>query len=421
MKLYVALFILILFLYPLNSQAIDYPESVLRNAPDNCNCVAFRLDDVQDYFTRDAQMDIIDMFLNENLTLTIGAIGGFLYEDIELIQFINNSLKTGLIEVANHGWNHTEHSELTLENQKLSIQKTNERLRELFNVNPTTFIPPENSFNSNTISAMKESNLSYISGSIFTRADDPPFPLKNEDGLFHFPQTAFVSNVDTPSGVWSIFPNLEIKEMIESSMNEYGFAVVVMHPVAHYETQNSTYVYNKDSLQSTLQLLKDLRDQYEFVKISEIEKQSWIPSNKLEITPFYSYYIQESDFELFTSDPQLELKLNDNKLSLIRSEEAWMNPFIIILNGEYIKDHPFLRSEGSDLISMKWFDSSNNTWIVYSNPPISVKSIDLEVLISEPEFDYNLYMTFITLIMVVVTLVIFWGIYRDNGKIRKHQ
>ena len=29
----------------------------------NSNCVAFRLDDIQDYFTREAQMDLITIFL----------------------------------------------------------------------------------------------------------------------------------------------------------------------------------------------------------------------------------------------------------------------------------------------------------------------------------------------------------------------
>ncbi len=49
----------------------------------NCNCVEFRLDDVQDYYNRDGQIAAIQLFHDNNETLTIGAIGKALGQDKE--------------------------------------------------------------------------------------------------------------------------------------------------------------------------------------------------------------------------------------------------------------------------------------------------------------------------------------------------
>jgi peptidoglycan/xylan/chitin deacetylase (PgdA/CDA1 family) len=411
MKLFAVLIIMIWSLYPLSSLAIETSESILREIPDNCNCVAFRLDDVQDYFTREAQKDIIEMFLDENLTLTIGAIGGFLHEDIDLIHFINKSLETGLIEVANHGWNHTEHSEMTLENQDLSLQRTNERLEELFNVNPKTFIPPENSFNLDTISAMKDANLSHISGSVFTRADDPPFPLKNGDGIFHFPQTAFVSNVDTPTGVWSIYENEEILMNIKSSIESFGFSVVVMHPVAHYDIQDNRYLYNRSSLNSIRELLKIVEAEYKIVKLSEISAQEWIPHQNFGEFEIFSYMVSNGDsFELRTSQSDLIIEKKENILSLHRSSGSWVDPLILLLPFDQFPDNPRIISDSVILPTMYWLDS-NGTWVVYIDPSGSFSTLNINYFpVKGEEFDIILPMIVIFIVLMFVLLLF----YRRN-------
>ncbi len=265
-----------------NIAITDTTPNALQNVPRSCNCVAFRLDDIQDHFTRDGQKDLINMFLKENAALTIGVIGGFLHDDKDLIQFLQNAVSSGPIEVANHSWNHKDHSAMTADEQKDSIAKTNEHIRELFGTEVKTFIPPENAFNNYTISIMKETGLTHLSGSVFVRADTPPYPLKNGDSVFHFPQTAYVSNVNATTGRWTISTNEQILEMIRTSIKQYGFAVVSMHPVAYYDKQNSTYTYHKETMEPLRTLLKEVKKEFNLVKISEIDEQRWIPKHPKE-------------------------------------------------------------------------------------------------------------------------------------------
>lgn len=257
-------------------------RNTLQEVPHSCNCVAFRLDDIQDHFTRDAQKDLIDMFLTEKVPLTIGVIGGYLHDDNDLIQFLQKAVSSGTIEVANHSWDHKDHSAKTSNEQKDSIVKTNERIKELFNTPIKTFIPPENAFNDDTLSAMKAAGLTHLSGSMFVRADTPPYPLKDGDSIFHFPQTSFVSNVDTSTGKWEIFTNERVLEMISASTKQYGFAVVSIHPVAYYDKQDSKYVYHKETMEPLQTLLKQVKKEFNVVKISEIDKQRWIPKDLKE-------------------------------------------------------------------------------------------------------------------------------------------
>jgi len=53
-----------------------------------CNCVAFRLDDVQDYYLRGPQLDVMEVFQQKNADLTIGIIGSVFGTDPLLVNYI---------------------------------------------------------------------------------------------------------------------------------------------------------------------------------------------------------------------------------------------------------------------------------------------------------------------------------------------
>jgi len=55
-----------------------------------CNCVAFRLDDVQDYYLRESQVAVMELFQQKNADLTIGVIGSAFGGDPHLVDFLNN-------------------------------------------------------------------------------------------------------------------------------------------------------------------------------------------------------------------------------------------------------------------------------------------------------------------------------------------
>jgi hypothetical protein len=76
----------------------------------NCSCIAFRLDDIQDFYINAAQMGVISLFKQYNIPLSIGVIGNYLKSDIELISFLKSNLNVPgwPLEVTDHGWNHED-------------------------------------------------------------------------------------------------------------------------------------------------------------------------------------------------------------------------------------------------------------------------------------------------------------------------
>ena len=78
---------------------------------ESCNCVAFRLDDIQGFWLNKPQIGIIETFQNKDLPLTIGIIGGEKFkfgEDPKITNFVKKAINAdgSLIEVASHGWEH---------------------------------------------------------------------------------------------------------------------------------------------------------------------------------------------------------------------------------------------------------------------------------------------------------------------------
>ncbi|MEM3173018.1 MAG: hypothetical protein QXE82_05720, partial [Candidatus Nitrosotenuis sp.] len=71
----------------------------------NCNCVAFRLDDVQDFFLAPAQIAVMSTFEKKQVPLTVGIIGSLIGTDQNLVNAIKLGLANGNLELASHSWN----------------------------------------------------------------------------------------------------------------------------------------------------------------------------------------------------------------------------------------------------------------------------------------------------------------------------
>jgi hypothetical protein len=75
-------------------------------APD-CGCVAFRLDDIENYFLRDVQMEVTNVFDRKDASLTVGVIGNYFGGDARLVQFVRDKAANNpSFEVANPRWHH---------------------------------------------------------------------------------------------------------------------------------------------------------------------------------------------------------------------------------------------------------------------------------------------------------------------------
>jgi peptidoglycan/xylan/chitin deacetylase (PgdA/CDA1 family) len=203
----------------------------------SCNCVAFRLDDIQDYWLNDVQIEVMEIFDKKNLPLTIGIIGNQFGEDPKIFSYVNQSTSKNLFEIANHGWNHENFTEFDLQIQTLLIKQTNNKLEQMFGIRPSVFIPPYNEFNNDTIYAMKKNHITHFSSS--TTLSVPPFPLTNSQ-LYHFPEAAHTGKLSPSSTLFVPVNHKQTLSQIQQSISDYGFAVVMMHP------QDFSYIENGD-------------------------------------------------------------------------------------------------------------------------------------------------------------------------------
>lgn len=260
-----------------------------------CRCVAFRLDDIQDYFLTNPQMAVINTFEERNASLTVGIIGNAFGNDPAMISFMNSKVANNTnigngfaIEPANHGWNHEDFTSFSKEEQSILMQQTNRKISEIFDVEPIVFIPPYNSLNRDTISAMQENDFQYISANATSyrpsllqsyvnnsNSGHNTTALLDYDTIFHFPSSAYTGDLNSDNSEWLGYPHNITFAAINASMNELGYAVVTMHPMEFSVREGTEYQNKVDSAQvEELELLmEDIRDVgFKIVTISQINE-----------------------------------------------------------------------------------------------------------------------------------------------------
>ncbi len=282
----------------------------------NCNCVAFRLDDVQDYYLSDVQKEIFNLFKEKNSPLTIGVIGGIIGDDPGLVEAIKEDLlsETSVLEIASHSWNNVPLTTLTKEKQDSMLKLTNEAIMNTFGITPTVFIPPENKFNSDTLSVLKENGFTHMSSSALI--DQPPYSLVDSD-FYRFPQAAQTAILNTESNLWELESSSKMLEDIMLSLDEHGFAVVMMHPMEFGENDHGIYrnSINSEPVNELKLLIDNVRNAgINIVPISKINLDSSVEEeissssilNKCNCVAFsvegiQDYWLNDVQLEIFNT------------------------------------------------------------------------------------------------------------------------
>ncbi len=239
-------------LQPSYSEIVSYGTN--GNALSICNCVVFRMDDIQDYFVRSAQLAIMNHFIERNKSLTLGIIMNALGNDSELVNKVRegNSSTGGLFELAVHGWNHTNYINLTEQEQRLSLEDAHNKMIKLFGKGSDLFIPPYNTFNDDTLNAMRQVNMKIIDGNsssidqlqLKANSNSSNDVSNNNNtnesttttvssslqsqNIFYIPAT--ISFKDYYGGKYLRNSDQSILGNVTNSIDEYGYAVVVIHP-----------------------------------------------------------------------------------------------------------------------------------------------------------------------------------------------
>ena len=243
-----------------------------------CNCVVFRMDDIQDYWLNSVQSAVLDFFMSKGQNLSLGLIMHIIGNDSKVVDKIKTGLDKGLFELDAHGWDHINYTKLNQNEQKQSLDNASLKMEKMFGIKPIVFIPPFDTFNNDTISAMKKIGMEIISSglheenrfdqnrSIFNSnhvsINNSKIPAQkllygNEKNVvnnktisvvYHLPGTIFFK--DFQNGKWVKTPLVDIFGNASKNIAKYGYAIVVLHPQDFANTSNGT-VTSTNSINKT--------------------------------------------------------------------------------------------------------------------------------------------------------------------------
>ena len=208
----------------------------IESPDETCNCVAFRLDNLQDFYLVDVQQELIDLFLSKNVPVTVGIIGDKFGNDVDLVNFLKTtSESSNLVTIANHGTS-SNITTMDKDDQFDLIQNTNNRISDVLGMTPSVFIPSFGNYNADTISALKKTDVHYVS----SVASFDLAPYSFNDDLLRFPATTSSGFIE-PGRAWHGIPANQTFNDVKFSIRDYGFAVVLLHP--HEYSQRTGWVF----------------------------------------------------------------------------------------------------------------------------------------------------------------------------------
>jgi peptidoglycan/xylan/chitin deacetylase (PgdA/CDA1 family) len=190
---------------------------------ETCNCVVFRLDDIEDTNFRDINMAIMKSLISKGIAINVAIIGNKTGEDSTLINFMKSN--AGMIVFANHGWSHENFALYTNEETAMrSLKQTNDKIEKIFGTKVTTFMPPSYNWNSYTIQAMRDLGMKTLSGNI---TDNSNISSVDIYGIKHYP--SFVETAKIVNDTWSGVSAETTFQSVKSDIAKYGYDVITMH------------------------------------------------------------------------------------------------------------------------------------------------------------------------------------------------
>jgi len=253
---------------------------------ESCNCVAFRFDDVQDYWLNDVQIQFMQTFVDKNIPLTVGVIADSFGNDPTMLDFIK-SQKNNKFDVASHGIGNIPFTEFSKEDQDTRLKQSVQLVKEKLDITTKVFIPPQNRFNEDTKQVLIDNGFTHISSSLLYE-DPPPFPLRGEE-LYRFPEIGTTGTFEPDQNIFVGISHEQTFTDVVEGLESYGFAVVTSHPQEFSKVVNGTYVNepNTEQISELEKLIEKIQQEgINIVLLREInldsqskELPTWIKNN----------------------------------------------------------------------------------------------------------------------------------------------
>ncbi len=217
----------------------------------SCNCVAFRLDNVQDYWLDDVQTKIIDSFDSKDAGITVGIVGKVFGNDSKLVDYLKSKTPDGNIDVAINGWSFEDFTTFTKDQQSSLLEQSKAKMASLLGVTPTVFMPPYEKTNNDTLYAMSSNGIEIISSS-------PALKIPQDlTGTIHsYPANVFAGVLAQDTNQSML--NDKILSSVSDAIKTNGYAVVILN-FQDYAQGNASAKTNTPDMEKIqdLQLLID--------------------------------------------------------------------------------------------------------------------------------------------------------------------
>ncbi|MDD4986101.1 MAG: polysaccharide deacetylase family protein [Dehalococcoidales bacterium] len=164
------------------------------------------LHDFQDTWDSQMQQSLIDWHLQSGIKADLAIIAGYFGDDAPLVDRVKAGVQQGIFGIYNHTWGHIDLTTLSKDEIRESILSSQQRLRNIFGLEPTIVVPPYWSINQDVIDVCAELGLQI---------------QRMEPYTLLFPQ--FVD------GGWAqIVPEI-VREDVENTLDTYGAVEIAVH------------------------------------------------------------------------------------------------------------------------------------------------------------------------------------------------
>jgi hypothetical protein len=204
-------------------------------AMEDCNCVAFRLTNIQDYFNNNAQVALMDIFLKKNHSLVVSLVMNYTGRDSSVVDKVLEGSKRGLFELAVNGWDFIDYSKLSEKAQVEQLISANHKMQNLFGVSSKIFVPPYESFNNVTIDAMGLVGMKILSSNIGIDRNQvfiskiQKNPTSDNKTIYHLPaMTSFYSYNET--GHIVKVPVQQLLDDVTANIARFGYTIINFDP-----------------------------------------------------------------------------------------------------------------------------------------------------------------------------------------------
>lgn len=230
---------------------IVFPQEETESSPQtSCNCVAFRMDDVQDYFVDAAQMAAMEIFISKDQPLSLALIMNYIGNDSTIVDKVLEGSKMGIFELGIHGWNHVDYTKLSASEQNKTLDMANNKMKRVFGNISEIFVPPYGYFDNDTLKVMNAQGIKILSATLSSEVNfdkgrsifsNPKEMAGNLSGMsvkvhnnveaplpFHVP--GLVSYKDYENGGPIKNPVGNMMKSVDENIEKYGYSVIILHP-----------------------------------------------------------------------------------------------------------------------------------------------------------------------------------------------